>query len=94
MSLLCYIKLGVQFIWFLPRRVLIAVIWFYQKTLSPDHSFWAKAANSQGYCKYYPTCSEYSHQVIKKKGLIIGLPKTIWRILRCNPWNKGGWDKA
>ncbi|MBD3311812.1 MAG: membrane protein insertion efficiency factor YidD [Candidatus Magasanikbacteria bacterium] len=76
----------------MPRKPLLWSIRLYQKTLSPDHSFWAKWFFSHGYCRYYPTCSEYGYQVIKKRGLIIGVPKAIWRILRCNPWSKGGID--
>ena len=67
-------------------------IGLYQKFLSPDHSFWAKEVFPRGYCKYYPSCSEYGKQAIKKHGLVIGTVKTIWRILRCNPWSKGGAD--
>jgi putative membrane protein insertion efficiency factor len=45
-----------------------------------------------GYCRFYPSCSEYGKQSIKKHGLLVGLPKTVWRIIRCNPWNDGGVD--
>ena len=71
------------------------ILWlirFYQKFFSADHSFWAKWFFPHGYCKYHPSCSEYGYQVIKKRGILVGIPKTIWRILRCNPWNKGGVD--
>jgi len=43
-------------------------------------------------CKYYPTCSEYAKQVIEKKGLMKGIPLSIWRIIRCNPFSHGGYD--
>ncbi|HAB52947.1 MAG: membrane protein insertion efficiency factor YidD [Ignavibacteria bacterium RIFOXYB2_FULL_35_12] len=43
-------------------------------------------------CRFYPTCSEYSIQALEKYGVIKGGAKTIWRILRCNPFNKGGYD--
>ena len=45
-----------------------------------------------GYCRFYPTCSEYGHGSIERYGLIKGGTKTLWRILRCNPWNTGGHD--
>ncbi len=77
---------------YLPRYSILLLIFLYQKILSPDHSFWGKALHHHGYCKYYPTCSQYGYEVIKKRGLFIGIPKTIWRILRCNPWSKGGID--
>jgi len=47
-----------------------------------------------GRCRYYPTCSEYSRQSFIKYGAIKGLGKTVWRILRCNPWSPGGHDPA
>ncbi|HAZ28318.1 MAG TPA: membrane protein insertion efficiency factor YidD [Candidatus Magasanikbacteria bacterium] len=76
----------------LPGNILRGVIWLYQKTLSPDHSFWGKRVFSNGYCKFYPSCSEYGRQAIQKRGIVVGSLKTVWRILRCNPWNKGGVD--
>jgi len=77
----------------LPRFPLLCLIRLYQKTLSPDHG-WFKFLHPQGYCKFYPTCSEYGYQVIKKRGLLVGIPQTLWRILRCNPWSKGGVDEV
>jgi putative membrane protein insertion efficiency factor len=47
-----------------------------------------------GRCRFYPSCSEYSFQSFRKHGAVKGLVKTIWRILRCNPWNRGGYDPA
>jgi len=78
--------------WHLPRYIAIILVTFYQKTLSPDHSFWSKAVFPHGYCKYTPSCSEYSKLSLKKHGLILGSLKNVWRILRCNPWSKGGMD--
>lgn len=46
----------------------------------------------QGKCKYYPTCSDYALQAYKKYGLIKGTFLSVWRILRCNPFSKGGYD--
>lgn len=43
-------------------------------------------------CKYYPTCSEYSCQAVQKYGVFKGLFLSIKRILRCNPFSKGGYD--
>jgi len=43
-------------------------------------------------CRFYPTCSEYSIQAFEKYGVIRGSAKSLWRILRCNPFNKGGYD--
>jgi uncharacterized protein len=43
-------------------------------------------------CRFYPTCSEYAYQAISKYGVLKGSIKAIYRILRCNPFNKGGYD--
>jgi hypothetical protein len=45
-----------------------------------------------GFCIYEPTCSDYAYEVIEKKGLIIGVPRALWRIIRCNPFSRGGHD--
>jgi len=76
---------------YLPRLPFLMLIRLYQKSFSPDHGP-LKRLFPHGYCRFYPSCSEYGHLAIKKHGLIIGLPKTLWRILRCNPWSKGGVD--
>ncbi|NDK09954.1 membrane protein insertion efficiency factor YidD [Candidatus Gracilibacteria bacterium] len=74
------------------KKILIFIIEVYQKYLSPDHSFWARKNNNPPYCKHYPTCSEYTKEAIEKKGALMGSLKGIGRILRCMPWNKGGYD--
>lgn len=68
------------------QKIIVKTIEFYQKILSPDHSFWAK--NKTPYCKYIPSCSQYCKESIIKKWVLIGIPKCIWRILRCNPFSK------
>ena len=74
------------------QKSLIASVRVYQKTLSPDHSFWARSLNRPPYCKHIPSCSEYMIEAIEKKGAIRGLSKGTWRVLRCNPWSRGGYD--
>ncbi len=81
-----------KFIWHIPRNIIILFIKFYQKIISPDHS-WIKRFFPYGYCKYYPSCSQYSIDAFKKHGFVLGLLKSIWRFLRCNPWSDGGIDK-
>ena len=73
------------------RYIAIKIIKIYQQTLSFDHGL-LKYLFPFGYCRFSPTCSEYAVQAINKYGLIKGGIKAIWRVLRCNPWNKGGWD--
>jgi putative membrane protein insertion efficiency factor len=80
-----------NFLLTLPRKPVLLVIKIYQKTISPDHGLF-KSVFPNGYCRFYPTCSEYGYQSIQKYGLIIGIPKAAWRILRCNPWSSGGMD--
>ena len=56
---------------------------FYRKFLSP---LLPKS------CKYYPTCSAYALEALKKHGVFKGLFLTVWRLLRCNPFSNGGVD--
>nr|MBA2776602.1 membrane protein insertion efficiency factor YidD [Chloroflexia bacterium] len=42
--------------------------------------------------RYHPTCSEYAYEAVEKYGIIKGGRLATWRILRCNPFGKGGWD--
>ncbi|MDP2642529.1 MAG: membrane protein insertion efficiency factor YidD [Candidatus Peregrinibacteria bacterium] len=81
------------YIWKLPRNTAAFFVGLYQKTLSPDHGL-LKVFFPQGYCKFKPSCSEYSRVALKKHGLVLGSLKTVWRILRCNPWSKGGVDEV
>ncbi|RLC36378.1 membrane protein insertion efficiency factor YidD [Candidatus Falkowbacteria bacterium] len=74
-----------------PRYLVIQIIKIYQKTISFDHGF-LKNKYPFGYCRFKPTCSEYAIEAIEKYGIIKGGGKAIWRVLRCNPWNKGGYD--
>ena len=68
------------------KKILIIIIEKYQKHISVF--FKSKGIN----CKYYPTCSEYTKQAIQKYGAGRGTLKGIARILRCNPFSKGGYD--
>ena len=74
-----------------PRKLALIAIRWYQRVWSPDHSD-RKALYPAGYCRYYPSCSEYGYQSIEKYGLLKGGALTFWRILRCNPWSHGGHD--
>ncbi|MGK9369132.1 membrane protein insertion efficiency factor YidD [Melioribacter sp. Ez-97] len=65
------------------KYLFIYLIKFYQKAISPMFP---------PSCRFYPTCSEYSVQAFTKYGVFKGGIKSIWRILRCNPFNKGGYD--
>lgn len=76
---------------FLPRHIAITIIKIYQKTISFDHGIF-KYLYPYGFCRFKPSCSEYAIQAFGKYGLIKGGFLSIWRVLRCNPWNKGGSD--
>jgi uncharacterized protein len=75
------------------KKTIIKVIKVYQKTLSFDHGPF-HVLYPQGFCRFNPSCSQYGIDAIEKYGIIKGGLKTAWRILRCNPWNKGGNDPA
>jgi len=65
------------------RKLFIALIRGYQK-IRPE---WSK-----GNCRYYPTCSDYAIEAYETYGIIGGGLLAAWRILRCNPFSKGGVD--
>ena len=65
------------------KNLFISIIKFYRKHIS-------KYKRSK--CPYYPTCSTYGLHAIEKHGAFKGGILTTWRILRCNPFSKGGYD--
>ena len=75
------------------KFIIITLIKIYQKTLSPDHG-WFKARYPYGFCRFYPTCSEYGIEAVQKYGILKGLLKTFYRVLRCNPWTQPQIDHA
>jgi len=76
-----------------PSRLAAGAIRVYQKTVSPDHGIF-KRLYPDGFCRYYPSCSEYAAQSIENNGIIVGVGLGAWRIARCNPWSRGGFDPA
>lgn len=73
------------------KKIIIKLIELYQRTLSPDTG-WMRAKFPGGYCKYTPSCSEFCKHSIQKHGVLKGIVSGVWRVLRCNPWSKGGYD--
>jgi uncharacterized protein len=67
-----------------PRIALLALIRLYQKVVSP--------ALPEGTCRFYPSCSHYGYQAVYKYGFFKGSWMATWRVLRCNPFNPGGYD--
>jgi putative membrane protein insertion efficiency factor len=66
-----------------PRRLAVFPIWLYQRLFSPLLG---------QRCRYYPSCSEYAVQAIRRFGILRGVVLAGWRLLRCNPWSRGGFD--
>jgi len=65
------------------KKILIAIVRFYQREISPVFP---------ACCRFQPTCSQYAIEAIEKHGPWKGLGLAVWRILRCNPLCKGGYD--
>ena len=65
------------------KQILLRVIRFYQRAVSPLFP---------PRCRYIPTCSEYALQAVEKYGPLRGGFLALWRLLRCNPFHKGGYD--
>lgn len=76
---------------FYPRYLAVKLLKIYQKTLSFDYGLF-KFFYPNGFCRFRPTCSDYAIKAIEKHGFFKGGLKAVWRILRCNPFNGGGFD--
>jgi len=63
------------------KVVVLKILYFYKKYISKGYG-----------CRYSPTCSEYSYLAVEKYGVVKGLWLGLKRVLRCNPWHKGGVD--
>ena len=65
------------------KKLLLKLIRFYQTAISH---------HTKPKCKYFPTCSHHPYEAIEIHGALKGALMGIWRILRCNPWSRGGYD--
>lgn len=72
-------------LWLVPRNLMVAFIATWRKIISPLYG---------NVCIYHPSCSAYGLGSIQQHGLIYGSLLTTWRILRCNPFAKGGIDEV
>jgi putative membrane protein insertion efficiency factor len=68
------------------RRVAISSIRAYQRWLSPLHR--------APCCRFVPSCSDYAIDAITAHGVVRGSARAVWRVLRCNPFTRGGYDPA
>ena len=66
-----------------PAALGIGLVWFYRLTFGEVFPTT---------CKYHPSCSEYALQALRRHGLVKGGVLAGWRLLRCNPWSRGGFD--
>src|SRR5512132_2614902 len=69
------------------RYVGMALVWAYRLTLGPF-------LGAYGQCKYHPSCSQYALDAYREFGFFKGTVLAGWRLLRCNPWSRGGVDYA
>ena len=69
-------------------RAVLLLLAGYQRTLSPLLA----AFGSQ--CRFEPSCSQYMIDAVRARGAIVGVALGLWRLLRCNPLNRGGYDPA
>lgn len=74
------------------KTLILKSIRFYQKYLSLDSGWAKKLYITDKVCRYYPTCSEYTYEAISRYGIIKGLFLGLKRIIRCHPFNRGGYD--
>ena len=65
------------------KKLLLSLIRFYRRHISP---------HLPPMCRYYPTCSCYAIEAIETHGAFWGTLLAVWRILRCNPLSRGGYD--
>lgn len=73
------------------KWLLLKIIRLYQKTLSFDHGL-MRHRYPAGFCRFSPSCSQYTYEAIEKYGSFKGGWMGFKRIMRCNPWNPGGHD--
>ena len=64
-------------------RVGVALVWLWRVTFG---------ALFPTTCKYHPSCSQYAIDAVRERGLVRGSLLAGWRLLRCNPWSRGGFD--
>ncbi len=67
----------------LPRNGVIALLSAYRAVVSPLYG---------QVCRYHPSCSRYALESVQQSGAVVGLALAAWRVLRCNPWSRGGVD--
>jgi uncharacterized protein len=77
------LRRAARFVVALPAWLLAGLIVGYRRYVTPF---------TPATCRYYPTCSSYGLAAIRTHGAVKGTVLTVWRVLRCNPWTRGGVD--
>lgn len=67
------------------KYIILGLLVIYQKTLSPDYGFF-RFRHPYGFCRLYPSCSEYAYRAVDAYGIAIGVALAVARIVRCNPF--------
>lgn len=73
------------------KTIILLLIKFYQKTLSADHGLLSYVV-SERFCRFHPSCSQYTYEAVSRFGAIKGSWLGFKRVIRCHPWNDGGYD--
>lgn len=73
------------------KEVALFLIRLYQRTLSLDHGP-LSYVTSERFCRFHPSCSQYTYEAVDKYGALKGGWLGLKRIVRCHPWNEGGVD--
>lgn len=66
-----------------PRNLAILLLIAYRRVVSPLYG---------DVCRYHPSCSRYAQEAVQQRGFVVGSALAAWRVLRCNPWSRGGVD--
>ncbi len=67
----------------LPRNAVVVLLTAYRRVVSPLYG---------DVCRYHPSCSRYALEAVQQSGVVVGSALAVWRVLRCNPWSRGGVD--
>lgn len=78
-----HLRRAVRWLSRLPRRGVVLLLRLYRAVISPLYG---------PTCRFYPSCSEYALVAVERHGVLRGSGLAAWRLLRCNPWNRGGVD--
>lgn len=75
----------IAFIWFLPRNIVIVILRAYRAIISPLYG---------DVCRFSPSCSMYALQAYQLRGVVVGTALTLYRLVRCQPFSRGGVDNV